>query len=227
MQKRLLALSMTLCLTGCARIVVETNTYLGDLTFPESTSATSIYVEAQAAKQPVLLVREVARAVVAELERQGFTCVAKAEDANFVLSVLFGMDQGRLVTETTPQTSNYYAMTHYHAGGGYVGTVYTSGSDTAYAERTYREFDRQLFMTLVDRQTYDRVSEDARDQAIVWEASSLSTGENRDLRLVVRCMLAAAFEHFGEDTGRAQRDSFRADSREVQRFNLRASRRGE
>jgi hypothetical protein len=41
-----------------------------------------------------------------------------------------------------------------------------------------------------------------KDREEVWQASAISAGETGDLREIMDYLLASAFKHFGENTGR-------------------------
>lgn len=220
MPRRSAALVILVCVAGCARVRVDTNAYLGDLPFPEASSEVKIYVESNAQDEPALLAREVTRAVSRELESRGYICVTDPKAADYVLACVFGIDQGHTVTRAVPWSSGYCASSHVYGVGGYIGTAHTYGSQTTYAEESYREFDRQLLVTLIDRAKFDEAREEDRQTAIVWQASAISTGASRDLRSIVRCMLAAVFEHFGEDTSKQRSHTFSKGSDRAKRFEL-------
>ena len=73
-------------------------------------------------------------------------------------------------------------------------------------------------MTLLDRARFDASPEAKRDSAIVWQAQSVSPGGSRDVRGVMPFLLAATFEHFGEDTGGLRRHTYHLDSDRPREF---------
>ena len=219
MSGRLPVILTLVSVSGCSPVRVDTTAYLGDLPFPSPSPDVKIYVEANAADEPALLAREVTQSVRRELRDRGYACVADPDSADYVLACMFGVDRGHIVTRAVPRNSGYSARTSIWGFGGYIGRTHTHGSVTTYTEESYRQFDRWLLLTLIDRPTFDEVGDDNADAAIVWQASAVSTGGSRDLRSIVRYLLAAAFEHFGEDTGRQRRHSYSQDSDQADRFD--------
>ena len=92
------------------------------------------------------------------------------------------------------------------------------GTGTYYEQEYYRQYDRYLMMTLLDRARFDASPEENRDTAIVWQAESVSPGGSRNVRGVVPFLLAATFEHFGEDTGGLRRHTYHQSSDRPQEF---------
>jgi hypothetical protein len=117
-----------------------------------------------------------------------------------------------------PRTTNLYATRYGFGtfGGWRYSRIY--GYGTTYVEESWREFDRVLRATLLDRRRFDAAAEDAREQAIVWQATAVSTGTNRDLRAILPYLLTGLFEHFGEDTGQLREYRYTPGSEEAQRF---------
>jgi hypothetical protein len=208
---------------GCARHCVDTNAYLGNLPFPEPYADVPVYVESAVGEgQPVLLAREVARAISQELVRQGYVVVDDPAAADYVFACSFGMDQGHTVVQTVPRTSRYHVTSYGYGMRGRVRSIHTHGTRTTYAEESYREYEHHLLATFIDRRRFDEATEQNREQAVVWQASAVSSGTSRDLRSIVRYLLAAVFEHFGEDTGKQRRHTFSPGSDRVERFDLHA-----
>ena len=216
----LLSLILLLPAAGCAPEVVDVNAYLGDQPFPAPSRQVTVFVECHPGDQPMLLARGAARAVEAELDRRGYAVVEKPDEADYVLTCLIRVGGGRVVTQAVPRYADLYAAPC--CAGGYGGwhrsRMYGYGYATPYVEESWREFDRQLHATLLDRPRFDSAPENARHQAIVWQATAVSTSTDRDLRAVLPYLLAGLFEHFGEDTGRLRHYQYTSHSDEVERF---------
>lgn len=204
--------------SGCSVVRVHTNAYLGDQPFPSSESASTIFVEASGADQPALLAREVTRATAVELERRGYVCVEDPSQADYVLTCAFGINDARIESRTVPRTYGRRWSTYLY--GGHHGVHYstTYGTGTYYEREYYRQYDRFLMMTLLDRARFDASPEEQRDSAIIWQAQSVSSGASRNVRGVVPFLLAATFEHFGEDTGGLRRHTYHQSSDRPKEF---------
>ena len=198
--------------SGCSVIRVHTNAYLGDQPFPPAESASTIFVEASGADQPALLAREVTRTIAMELTRRGYVCVEDPSKADYVLTCAFGINDPRIESRTVPRTYGRRWSTYIYGGHHGVGYSTTYGTGTYYEQEDYRQYDRYLMMTLLDRARFDDSPEENRDVAIVWQAESGSPGGSRNVRGVMPFLLAATFEHFGEDTGGLRRHTYHQSS---------------
>ncbi|MBN1513025.1 MAG: DUF4136 domain-containing protein [Phycisphaerae bacterium] len=216
----LLSLVLLLGTLGCAPEAVDVNAYLGDQPFPAPSRQVTVFVECHPGDQPLLLARRAAQAVEAELDRRGYAVVEKPDDADYVLACLIRVGGGQVVTRAVPRYADMYATPCYAGGygGWYRSHVYGCGFGTTYVEESWREFDRQLHATLLDRPRFDSAPENTRHQAVVWQATAVSTGTDRDLRAVLPYLLAGLFEHFGEDTGKLCHHQYTSHSDEVERF---------
>lgn len=189
---------------GCSSVRVRTNAYLNDLPFPAAATGSTVYIEASGEDQPALLAAEVIRAVSAELGRRGYVHVENPTEADYVLTCVFGIDGGQMQSRTVPRTTGTRWSTYVYGRHGHGRFVTGYGTSTYYTREFYREYDRYLRMTLIDRALFDAATDNERDAAIVWQADSSSSGGSTDLRRILRYLLAATFEHFGEDTGGQQ-----------------------
>jgi hypothetical protein len=203
-------------IAGCSTVSVEVNAYRSELPFPPPDS--KIYVEAAAADEPALLGRELRQSVVRELESRGYTCVDDPDDAASIFSCVIGIDQGHTVVDAAPRTDTFYGTSAVYGRHGFVGFGYGWGAGTTYVPESYREFDRRLMVTLADAKKLNDLPEVDRNQAIIWQATAISTGTSRDLRRIMRYLLAAVFDYFGRDTQQAVHETFSKDDKSVQRF---------
>ena len=202
--------------TGCSAVDVEINAYRSELPFPGPDA--HVYVEAIALEEPALLSRELRQLVVRELESRGYKCVDNPDEAGVVISCTAGIDSGHTVVENVPRSEVYYGTTHTYGRHGFVGIGYSWGTGTTYVPESYREFDRRLMVTMADAKLLGNLPDEKDETAIIWEANAVSTGASRDLRRILRYLLAAVFDHFGRNTLQAVHHSYSEDDDSVRRF---------
>ena len=67
---------------------------------------------------------------------------------------------------------------------------------------------------VAERSRWESAEDDELGRGAVWRCSANSTGKSTDLRSVANYLLAAAFEYFGQDSGKEMRVRFvRGDER--------------
>ena len=199
-------------LTGCAAHHVRINAYRShDLAFPVSSSqpTPSIAVVAGSEPREPLLEAEVARKVGWLVRNLGYRAGDEAT-ADFVLTVWVSIDNGE--TETVLDTN--YASPHYGGsyvythGGRWTGLSSGGGRRTNQLSYSYTYFTRSCWLTLYDRAMWQDASDQEVGEAAIWTCTSVSRGTSSDLRSMINFLLAGAFDHFGDDTGRELRIGF-------------------
>ncbi|MEE9294377.1 MAG: hypothetical protein V3W34_05345 [Phycisphaerae bacterium] len=203
-------------LPGCAGTRVRVNAYLShDLPFPslETQPPATIAVVVGSEPDEPLLEAEVSRKVEHLIRELGYG-IGTEEDADYVLACWLSIDQGPTetvcdYTYATPRFTTsyvYHGRRHWSAVGfSYPGFSYPM----AYS---YTYYTRFLGATLYERERWaaaypnrDRkgaASEKEVARAAVWTCTAASTGSSSDLRTIANFLLAAAFQYFGQDTGR-------------------------
>lgn len=126
------------------------------------------------------------------------------DQANYYLLFDYGIYSGQTVTETIPI---YYP-------GDYCDYPYSGFyrfNYTAYLPYSTVVYNRWFVLRLFDGKVY-RISHKAEP---LWIGEVMSTGPNSDLREMINYMLIAAFEHFGQDTGKRVNKFFSEDDERV------------
>ncbi|MCP4261958.1 MAG: DUF4136 domain-containing protein [Planctomycetes bacterium] len=126
------------------------------------------------------------------------------DEANYYLLFDYGMNSGQTVTDAIPI---------YHTSGysGYPYSSFYSHGYTSYVPYSTVVYTRWLVLKLVDGKAY-RISKKAKP---LWIGEVVSAGTNSDLRESINYMLVAAFEHFGQDTGKRVNVLFLEDDERV------------
>jgi len=164
--------------------------------------ASSIYVVVDSNAPNPILEEEIGMKVQKLLNTKGYNI--GTEESNYYLLFDYGINSGRTVTDTIPlyHPSAYY---EYPFSG-----VYWHGY-TTYAPYSTVVYTRWLVLRLIDGKAY-RTSQKAKP---LWIGEVMSAGPSSDLRELINYMLIAAFEHFGEDTGKRVNELFLEDDERV------------
>jgi hypothetical protein len=213
-----LTAALGLLVTGCAtRFQSRINTYLShDLPFPSTEQNVRVAVVAEADPDEPLLEREVTRKVEHLLRERGYA-VGSLEETDYVLLASFAIDSGNTVSGTYDvSVPGETVRTHYYTRRGWRGTRITR----LHWRREQRFYSYTIFtcflgMTLYDHPRYLAADQEHRDQAIVWQSTTMSSGSSSDLRSVIDYLLVATFEYFGQDTGKQVREALSEGSRRV------------
>lgn len=197
--------SLTLiCLSlGCAvSYNVGVNGYSSSDQTLQIHQESSIYVVADTNTPNPILEKEIEMKIKKLLSKKGYTI--GTDEANYYLLFDYGINSGRTVTDTIPiyHPSAYY---EYPFSG-----VYWH-SYTNYVPHSTVIYTRWLVLRLIDGKAY-RTSHESKP---LWIGEVISAGPSSDLRELINYMLIAAFEHFGEDTGKRVNKLFYEDDERV------------
>ncbi|MBN1345595.1 MAG: hypothetical protein JXQ73_23075 [Phycisphaerae bacterium] len=209
-------------LSACGRVDVRVNTFLSSrLAFPEPGAAT-IHVFAETHPRNELFESE----VVAEIERllrdRGYAIATDREHRpDYVIACLFGTDGGVTCTGTNAvHEPSYFSTTRYYTSCGdwVTARTYVPGR-TRYVPYNYTVFDRRLALYLYKGEVPTTTQLADAPSLLVWQATTESSGRSPDLRRVVPCLLVAAFEYWGEDSGLERREGIKHNDKRVTRLH--------
>ena len=202
MKKTSAAILLVIFLAGCATYYrVRVNGYL-DASQPHDPfiRGASFYVlENKDAVNP-LLENEVKSKIEALLGSKGYR-VSPYDTADFYISFTYSESAGRNVTEIAPmyhppetavverRVSGERRSTSFVTYPGY--TTYVPYKVTVYtASLTLQVLDAALLRA-------------SKEEKKIWIGESVTTGQNPDLREQINYLLVAAFDRFGENTGKS------------------------
>ena len=161
----------------------------------------SINVVADSNTPNPILAKEIGMKIRKLLNKKGYSTVT--DEANYYLLFDYGLSSGRTITDTIP----IYHRAYY----GYPFSSVYRHSYTTYLPYSTVVYTRWLILRLVDGKAY-RTSRKAEP---LWISEVTSAGPGTDLRELINYMLIAAFEHFGEDTGKRVNQLFLEDDEKV------------
>ena len=201
MKKLILVIILTvpvLYLSGCAPppYLVQVNGYT-DTGVPAGLSpGAAIFVieNKEAANQ--LLEKEIKGKIIKLLEKQGYR-ISPFEKADYYLLFAYGIGPGRNVTVVMP---DYYPFGMvFYPGYPFNRSYLFVAPPVSYVSYSETLYDRWLLLNVIEGKHY-------RDKGAfrtLWVGEAKSTGASSDLRVAVNYLLAAAFEQFGKNTGKA------------------------
>ena len=207
-------------LSGCTRYHIGVTTYLShDLPFPPASSSTKIAVVTESEPDEPLLEAEVQRKIEVLVRGRGFE-IAGLDEADYILSAFFAIDTGNTATGSRAVYQGGGTSTSYvYTNTGQWATVTTQHpGTTSYVPYSYTYFTRFLGVYLYQKERWLASEEDDLADAIVWRATTTSSGSSSDLRSVVDYLLVTTFDHFGEDTGKRKRKTLSEDDRRVRQL---------
>ena len=155
---------------------------------------------------------EYARYIHKGLEARGYINVDDIKSSDLTIFVDFGISEPNTYTSTTsiPQwgqtgvTSSYTtgSINTYGGFGSYSGTTnyIPSYGITGYMPVTSKQTSYTRFLTLVAVDNNEWKKKDKSTEEL-WKTSVLSDGSSGSLRRVMPAMVAAAYPHFGKNTG--------------------------
>lgn len=160
----------------------------------------SIYVVADSNAPNPILKKEIGMKIQKLLNKKGYSI--GTDEANYYLLFDYGMNSGQTVTDIFPI---YYPGVYYDYSfsGAYSYTTHVPYSIVIYT--------RWLVLRLIDGKDY-RTSRKAEP---LWIGEVTSAGPSSDLRELINYMLIAAFEHFGENTGKRVNEVFLEDDERI------------
>jgi len=141
-------------------------------------------------------------------------------NADYILFAFLGIDEGVTRTGVTPvYTPGGLVTTHIRTSRGRRIHAYSRyPGRTDYIPYAYTDFTRFLTVTLYEHGRWQSAGgdDDANARAVVWRSTAASSGASTDLRYLIDYLLAATFEHFGEDTRRQVRERYTAEDDQVE-----------
>lgn len=193
-----------ICLSlGCAvSYSVGVNGYSSSGQTLQIHQASTIHVVVDSNAPNPILEQEIGMKIQKILNTKGYNI--GTEESNYYLLFDYGINSGRTVTDT---------ITLYHPSAYYeypFSGVYWHGY-TTYMPYSTVVYTRWLLLRLIDGKAY-RTSQKAKP---LWIGEVMSAGPSSDLRELINYMLIAAFEHFGEDTGKRVNELFLEDDERV------------
>lgn len=209
----ILALSVILMLvSGCTHRVYVTSSSFADTElipygFPIGSSFS--IAATQSAKHNKMLSKEISRKIANILIANDYTVVDSGK-ADYYLTFSYGMDSSietRNVTAYVPGTTQVTQgfMHGYNGGAVYQEQTATPGTFVSVPEE-YVLYERKLTIHVYTSNPFTK----NKDREEVWQASAISTGETGDLRETMDYLLASAFKHFGENTGKRLLEAHKA-----------------
>jgi len=180
-----------ICLSlGCAvSYNVGVNGYSSSGQILQIQQESSIHVVEDSNATNPLLEKEIGMKIRKLLNKNGYSIAT--DEADYYLLFNYGMNSGQTVTDTI-------GIYHYGIYNDYPFSGMYSHSYPTYIPYTTVVYTRWLVLKLIDGKAY-RASSKAKP---LWIGEAVSTGTNSDLRERINYMLIAAFEHFGQDTGK-------------------------
>lgn len=203
-------------LAGCRRLDIRITTYLShELSFPPPIEMNSVAVVAETTPREPLLEQEVGRKIEVLLTQRGYP-VKSVGDAKYVLFAFFSVDSGNTATGTyNTYVPGGTAYTNVQTSNGQWATAQTQlPGQNVQRSYNYTYFRRYLGVTLYDKGRHAVSTAEAKDDAVVWRATTTSAGGSSDLRSVIDYLLLTTFDLYGIDTGKQVRKSvFEGDKR--------------
>lgn len=214
MQKNLiLALSLILILIpGCTRRVYVTSSSFADteiIPYGFPIGASFSIAATQSPNHNKMLSKEINRKIANILMANDYIVVDSGE-ADYYLSFTYGMESSvetRNVTAYVPGTTQVtQGFMHGYGGGAvYQEQTATPGTFVSVPEE-YVLYTRKLNIHVYTSNPFTK----NKDREEVWQASAVSNGESGDLRETMDYLLASAFKHFGENTGKRVLEAHKA-----------------
>lgn len=204
----LLAALLTAAACGCAGRRVRVSGYIDRQDARSVTPGAAVYVVENSEPANRLFDREVALKIEKLLEREGLDPAGRHE-ADFLLFYSYGIGGAQTFTESAPLYSNSVSASAGPQGYSYSG--WDVGGNITHVPYTRTVYRKWLVLELVDGPAY-RAGGEKRP---LWVGEASSTGRGTDLRDEINYMLVAAFEYFGEDTGKEVVVDLKADDPRV------------
>ncbi len=187
---------------------MSVNAYLSkSLAFPPDGEGARLGLLVETSPSEPLLENEIRDKVAAILDTKGYK-TADPDAAELLLVCTATIDAGATEVDYAPVTSSggwYRSYATDSCGRAAVITTYVPG-ETTYVPYEYTVYTKGLAVSLLKKDLMQPPSDDRRPEnyahATIWRCVVLSASGSTDLRWIVNHMLLAAFDRFGDDTGR-------------------------
>ncbi len=202
MKKILLVILGALFLSGCATYYsVRVNDYLYPTlaSAPIPAGATFFVLENKNEKNPILET-EIKSKIETLLQNRGYK-IGPYERADFYLSFTYSISSGKIISEIRPEyvPGETGVIQTYKPNGVTRTSIVTFPGYTTYVPYRVTVFTSTLTLNVLEA----AVLRSNNESKIVWIGENSSTSQNPDLRDTINYLLVAAFEHFGENTGKS------------------------
>jgi hypothetical protein len=189
--------------SGCASgVTVKTNGFLNqDYAAKPFGQESRFCVVTNTKADNVLFDEEIGKKLERLIQLNGYR-VAGRTDADFLVEYAYGVDKGRLVTDTIPEYRPgdvVYESGRYQLDGKdgtYSGYTTTAGY-IAHVPVERMLYTRNLIIKVKQNQN--------KDLKPVWIGESYSSGQSDDLRQSIDFLLVGTFKSFGKDTQNFQK----------------------
>ena len=199
MKKVIFSLPLFFLSLGCAvSYNVGVNGYSSSGQSLQIRQESSIHVVEDSNAPNPLLEKEIGMKIRKLLNKNGYSI--STGEADYYLLFNYGMSSGQTVTDTI-------GIYHYGIYNDYPFSGMYSHNYPTYIPYTTVVYTQWLVLKLIDGNAY-RASSKAKP---LWIGEAVSAGTNSDLRERINYMLIAAFEHFGQDTGKRVNVPFSED----------------
>ena len=198
MKKALIVLLFAAFGSGCTQYHIGVSGFTPTEATLQIPQYSSIYVVEDSNAVNPLLEKEIAAKIQKILNTKEYT--PATDEPDYYLLFTYGIDSGRTVTGTMPiyQRGGTATATTFDSYGGSSWSTIDIPGHTTYIPYSKTIYTRWLVLKLIDGNSY----RDSQKIEPVWMGVATSGGSSSDLRKVINYMLVAAFEHFGEDTGK-------------------------
>lgn len=202
MKRIALVILGVLIFSGCATYYpVRVNDYLypTPAAAPIPEGAAFFVLENKNEKNPILEA-EIKSKIEVLLRGKGHR-ISSYEQADFCISFTYSISSGKTISEIRPEyvPGETGVIQTYKPDGITRTSIVTFPGYTAYVPYRVTVFTSALTLNVLEAGAL----RNNNVRRIVWIGENSSTSQNPDLRDMINYLLVAAFEHFGENTGKS------------------------
>ncbi len=217
MKRILFVFLSVLFFPGCATYYpVRVNDYLypSPAAAPIPAGAAFFVLENKNEKNPILEA-EIKSKIEILLEDRGYK-IGPYEQADFYISFAYSVNSGKTISEIRPEyvTGETGVVHTYKPNGVNRTSIVTFPGYTTYVPYRVTVFTSTLVLDVLEAAALKNNNE----RKIVWIGENSSTSQNSDLRETINYLLVAAFEHFGENTGKSITINISGNDQRVRRI---------
>ena len=163
-------------------------------------AGSSVFVTRPARAANPLLQKEIRYRLERHLRAKGMRVVSH-EEADYFLNFGYGIGTGRAVTVMLPyfEPGGRVRVETHDSTGTWTYKDVQLPDTTYYVPEQRTVYDRWLTISVIDARVYRQSGK----VNTLWFCEASSIGGARDIREVVKYLMAGAFEHFGLSTGRS------------------------